>query len=183
MTSLSGPSGPFCPAFPTDIIFEMQRARLSVKKSLLASGGRDTTRVGVLLLASMLISCGGGGGSGDSTSAGGGGSSPLSAAGRFEESNAAVSLSAGWTASDPIFGWSAGAAKQSTVAGALASFTFTGTSVTWIGNRNVSSGIALVKIDGGSATEVDLFARPNEIHTPVITLNGLSAGRHTLTIE
>jgi hypothetical protein len=137
-------------------------------------------RVGILLLAGMLVSCGGGGG-GDSTS-GGGGSSP-SAGGRFEESNAAVSLSAGWTASDPGFGWSGGAARQSTVAGALASFTFSGTSVTWIGNRNTSSGIALVKIDGGSATEVDLFARPNEIRTPVITMKGLSAGRHTLTIE
>ncbi|MFL6581136.1 MAG: hypothetical protein ACJ8G2_10370 [Burkholderiales bacterium] len=155
-----------------------------MKPSLMVSSGRNTTRVGVLLLASMLISCGGGGGgSGDSTSGGGGGGSPPSAAGRFEESNAAVSLSAGWTASDSNFGWSGGAARQSTVTGALASFTFTGTSVTWIGNRNPSSGIALVKIDGGSGTEVDLFARPNEIRTPVITVNGLSAGQHTLTIE
>jgi len=148
------------------------------------SSGRDVRHVGVLLLAGMLVSCGGGGGGsggGDSTS--GGCSSPTSAGARFEESNAAVSLSTGWTASDPTFGWSGGTAKQSTLAGALASLTFTGTSVTWIGNRNVNSGIALVRIDGGSGTEVDLFARPNEIRTPVITLNGLSAGRHTMTIE
>src|SRR3954447_3065484 len=147
------------------------------------SSGRDMKLVGVLVLAGMLVSCGGGGG-GDSTGGGGGGGgSTPSASVRVEESNAAVSLSSGWTASDPIFGWSGGAARQSTVAGAMASFTFTGTSVTWIGNRNVSSGIALVKIDGGSGTEVDLFARPNEIRTPVITVNGLSAGQHTLTIE
>lgn len=67
--------------------------------------------------------------------------------------------------------------------GAQASFTFTGTSVTWIGNRNVRSGIALVKVDGGLGSEVDLFARSEEIHTQIITVNGLSAGRHTLTIE
>jgi len=72
---------------------------------------------------------------------------------------------------------------QSTVPRAQANFTFTGTSVTWIGTRNVSSGIALVKVDGGSGTEVDLFARPEVIHTPIIAVNGLSPGSHTLTIE
>jgi hypothetical protein len=72
---------------------------------------------------------------------------------------------------------------QSAVPGAQASLTFNGTSVRWIGNRNVRSGIALVKVDAGPAIEVDLFARSEEIHTPVITLDGLSAGTHTLTIE
>jgi hypothetical protein len=72
---------------------------------------------------------------------------------------------------------------QSTVAGTTASFTFTGTSVTWIGRRSRGSGIALVRVDGGPGIEVDLFSRPNEIRTPVITLNGLSNGKHTLTIE
>jgi hypothetical protein len=72
---------------------------------------------------------------------------------------------------------------QSTVAGASASVTFTGTSVTWIGRRNRGGGIALVRVDGGPAIEVDLFARPNEIRTNILTLNGLSDGKHTLTIE
>jgi hypothetical protein len=147
-------------------------------------------RVAGLLLAGMLISCGGGGGDGGSTSTSSSGSSGgdtqdtlASAAGRYEESHAAVSLGSGWTQSDPNLGWSAGAARQSTVPGAQAVFTFTGTSVRWIGNRNVRSGIALVKVDAGPAIEVDLFARSEEVHTPVITLNGLSPGRHTLTIE
>jgi hypothetical protein len=152
-------------------------------------------RVASLLMAGMLISCGGGGGgegggSGGSRDTGGTGSSGSSAddtlpsvGGRFEESDPAVSFSAGWTSSDPNLGWSAGAARQSSVAGAQAVFTFTGTSVRWIGNRNVRSGIALVKVDAGRAVEVDLFARSEEVHTPVITFNGLSSGRHTLTIE
>jgi hypothetical protein len=39
-------------------------------------------------------------------------------------------------------------------------------------------------VDGGPGTEVDLFARPNdEIRTPAITIDGLTPGQHTLTIE
>jgi hypothetical protein len=152
-------------------------------------------RVAALLLAGLLISCGGGGDGSDSNASSSSsssssdngsssGSASPSAPGRFEESDAAVSLSAGWMQSDTgSFAWSGGAAEQSTVPGAQAAFTFTGTSVTWIGTRNVSSGIALVKVDGVPVSEVDLFARPEVIHTPILTVNGLSPGNHTLTIE
>ena len=93
-------------------------------------------------------------------------------------------MSAGWTQSKPIAGWSGGKAVQSDVAGATISFTFTGTSVRWIGSRGRGMGIALVKVDDGPAKEVDLFARPNdEIRTPIITFYDLSEGQHTLTIE
>ncbi len=154
-----------------------------------------TWRVASLLLASILISCGGGGGDGGSTSsgsAGTGGSSSgddtqdtlPSAAGRYEESDAAVNLDAGWSQSDAgPFAWSGGAAVQATAPGTHAEFTFTGTSVTWIGTRNDSSGIALVKLDGVPVSEVDLFSRPEVIRTPIITLHGLNPGSHTLAIE
>jgi hypothetical protein len=164
---------------------------------------RYITHVILLLLAAMLVSCGGGGDSssgggagtpGTGNSANNSGSNPgndsggntvtlPSAGARVEESDAAVSLSAGWTRSDSIAGWSGGAAVESTVAGATASFSFTGTSVRWIGRRSRGSGIAMVRVDGGPALEVDLFARPNEVRTNVLTLNGLSDGKHTLTIE
>src|SRR5262249_32815459 len=50
--------------------------------------------------------------------------------------------------------------------------------------RGRNGGIALVRVDGGAAQEVDLFGRPaDEIRTPAITIYGLSAGQHTLTIE
>ncbi|MEX2198387.1 MAG: hypothetical protein WD886_06215 [Burkholderiales bacterium] len=152
-------------------------------------------RVASLLLAGMLISCGGGGGDGGSTSSssggtGGSGSGDVtqdtlaSAAGRYEESDAAVSLGAGWTqsAAGP-FAWSGGAAVQATAPGAQATFRFSGTSVTWIGTRNDRSGIALVKVDGVPVSEVDLFTRAEAIRTPIITLHGLSPGSHTLAIE
>jgi hypothetical protein len=163
---------------------------------------RSTKWVGILLLAGTLVSCGGGGGGGGdnpgATNAGtppsNGGTPPstggnppnnpasVATPGRFEESDAAVSLSGAWTPTDPSFGWSAGTAMQSS-AGATATFTFTGTSVRWIGARNRESGIALVSVDGGKAKRVDLFARPNEIRTPIITLDGLTPRKHTLTIQ
>src|ERR1700741_766784 len=114
---------------------------------------------------------------------GGGGDDIPSAGARVEESDAAVRLSAGWTGSNPRNGWSGGSARQSTVAGATASFTFNGTSVRWIGRRNKDSGIALVRVDGGPARQVDLFSRPNEVRTNVLTIYDLSPGQHTLTIE
>ena len=172
---------------------------------------RCKTWVGILLLAGTLVSCGGGGG-GDSPSTpatnsgatppsnagtppnsgatppNSGGTPPsnpvVSTPGRFEESDAAVSLSAGhWTPTNNKFGWSGGTAMQSSMAGATATFTFTGTSVRWIGARNEDSGVALVSVDGGPGKRVDLFARPNEIRTPIITLDGLTPGTHTLTIQ
>ena len=173
---------------------------------------RYVTRVMVWLLAGLLVSCGGGG-SGDSTSGGsspdtsnggsppsdGGGTPPPSGGGtpppndggvvlpsagaRVEESDPKVILTGAWTPSDSRYGWSGGAARQSTAAGAVASFTFTGTSVRWIGRRSTGSGIAVVKLDGGPGIEVDLYAKPFEVRTPVITLNGLTDGPHTLTIE
>ena len=102
---------------------------------------------------------------------------------RVEESNAAVTFSGAWTRSDSSWGWSGGSALQSTVAGATASITFTGTSIRWIGSRGRGMGIATVSVDAGPPREVNLFARPtDEIHTPIVTINDLSAGQHTLTI-
>ncbi|HET7365226.1 MAG TPA: hypothetical protein VFJ70_16785 [Burkholderiales bacterium] len=159
---------------------------------------RFTTGV-MVLLAAMLVSCGGGGGgAGDSGSGGaaasgsggtgdsasGSAASRASAGMHVEESDPAVTLSGEWTQSNPGFGWSGGSARQSTMAGARASLAFTGTSVTWFGSRGKGMGIALLSVDGGPGVEVDLFANPDdEIHSPAFTVNGLSDGPHTLTID
>ncbi|MEP7067678.1 MAG: hypothetical protein ABI789_00495 [Usitatibacter sp.] len=102
---------------------------------------------------------------------------------RVEETAPGVSFSGAWSRADPSWGWSGGSAMQSTAAGATTSIAFTGTSVRWIGARGRGMGIALVSVDGVMVREVDLFAHPtDEIHTPIVTINDLSAGQHTLTI-
>ncbi|HEU4645426.1 MAG TPA: Ig-like domain-containing protein, partial [Burkholderiales bacterium] len=82
---------------------------------------------------------------------------------RFEESDARVSYSLGWGASQGgWFAWSGGAAAETTVPGARATFNFEGTSATWIGYRSGRSGIARVFLDGVQLADVDLFARTDE---------------------
>jgi len=160
--------------------------------------------VWVLLLAGTLVSCGGGGGDGGSPSGTAPAATqtptptptttstptptptptPAATPGRFEESDVRVTLSPGdWIPADSKFGWSGGTAVRSTVTNATVQFTFSGRWVTWIGERNTDAGIAEVSVDGGPARRVDLFARPQEARTPIVTLHDLSPGQHTLTIR
>ena len=72
---------------------------------------------------------------------------------------------------------------QSSTVGATVSITFTGTSVRWIGSRGRNMGIALVSVDGVMVDEVNLAALPTDaIHTPIVTINDLKRGQHTLKI-
>jgi hypothetical protein len=88
-------------------------------------------------------------------------------------------------------GWSGGTAAFNRSAGAQARFTFTGTSVSWIGFRAHWAGIARVSVDGGPFVEIDLFEPPDandrengEIDQAVVyTASGLPAGTHTLVVE
>ena len=154
-----------------------------------------------LLLAALVISCGGGSdgdpaagassaGAGGTIGAPGGGGEDSNdrtaavAGARIEESNVAVTLSSGWTNANPEYGWSGGAAVQSDVAGATASFTFTGTSVRWLGMRGRNVGQALVRVDGGPPRQLNLWSAPMDlVRAPIITIHDLSDGPHTLTIE
>jgi hypothetical protein len=99
------------------------------------------------------------------------------------EENVGVTFSGPWTQSSATFGWSGGSAMQSSTAGATATITFTGTSIRWLGARGRKMGIALVSVDGGPPREVSTMGKPNDIiHTPIVTIDGLSPGQHTLTI-
>jgi hypothetical protein len=165
------------------------------------------------LLASLLISCGGGGGDGGSGGTGatpsgsgggvtggspGGGGTPgetpptsggssgtLPGPGTWvQESDPAVTFSGGWTSTSSRGGYSGGSGVQSSVAGATATFKFTGTSVRWISARGRDMGYARVSVDGGPAKDVRLHADTGiVIGTPAVTIYDLSDGPHTLTIE
>src|SRR4029077_18753821 len=66
---------------------------------------------------------------------------PPASGARFEETDPSVTFTpnGGWT-QDTSRPWSGGGAAFSTTPGAQATFTFTGTSVTWIGGRGAGNG-------------------------------------------
>ena len=108
---------------------------------------------------------------------------PAQAVRRYEETDPSVSFSAGWS-SDSNWPWSGGSTAFSKIPGAQATFTFTGTSVTWIGYRSTYAGIARVFVDGIYVSDVDLFARAsNELRVPAFTMSGLTNSSHTFTVE
>jgi len=72
---------------------------------------------------------------------------------------------AGWTP-DGSLSWSGGTAAFSTATGARATFTFTGPSVTWIGGRADSTGIARILLDGFPG-RVDTFLKTLEVRVPM----------------
>ena len=84
------------------------------------------------------------------------GGSPATA--RFEEDHAAVSASpaGAWTRIGPaVAAFSGGTAGASNASGATATFTFSGTAVSWLGLKCNACGIATVSIDGGAPVTVD----------------------------
>ncbi len=102
---------------------------------------------------------------------------------RYEETDPSVSFSAGWIQDRQSFAWSGGNAMESMTPGAQATFTFVGTSATWIGMRGPDSGIARVFVDGVFVSEVDMFAWSYEIRVPVFSVSRLANSSHRLTIE
>jgi hypothetical protein len=108
---------------------------------------------------------------------------------RVEDSDAAIGYTGTWVTdlNDAWSGTSAnygsGSTARSAVAGSRATFTFTGTSVTWIGTRGPDRGIARVYLDGVLAAELDTYATPKQLYAPLYSAQGLSPGSHTLAIE
>jgi hypothetical protein len=117
---------------------------------------------------------------------------------RFEDSSPSVVYTAcptcapstGWTLWHTDKAWSgtsplkkSGTASLSSTAGARAEFTFTGTSVTWIGFRGPGAGMADVSLDGASLGRVDLYAATEQLRAPVFTAANLVDGTHKLRID
>jgi hypothetical protein len=125
---------------------------------------------------------------------------PAATISRLQETDPSVTYTSGWVQDNPVVtfvpgfttgqtqgsslrAWSAGAAALSTAPGAQATFTFTGTAISWIGARGTQSGIARVSLDGAFVTEVDLYSPTEQIQAAVFTATGLADATHTLMIE
>jgi hypothetical protein len=108
---------------------------------------------------------------------------PPTSGARFEETDPSVNFTpnGGWS-QDTSRPWSGGGAAFSTTPGAQATFTFTGTSVTWIGGRATGTGIARVSLDGVVLRDVDTYSKTEEVRVSMFTASGLANTSHTLTI-
>ena len=101
---------------------------------------------------------------------------------RAEQDDPAVTYAGAWTQdANPLH--SGGRALMAVDAGAQATFHFSGGAVSWIGYRDVSSGIAGVILDGSLRAEIDTYAATPAAQTVLYTLSGLPPGDHTLTLE
>jgi len=101
---------------------------------------------------------------------------------RFEETSPSVTYTSGWTQGDTLRSWSGGTAAVSSSTGAVATFSFTGPSVSWIGARGPQTGVARVSLDGVVVRDVDTFSHSEEIRVPIFEAVDLANTSHTLTI-
>jgi VCBS repeat-containing protein len=103
---------------------------------------------------------------------------------RRQETDPAIGYTGGWSLGNRDQPYSEGTAAESATQGDQATFTFTGTSVSWIGFRGPQTGIARITLDGNVVTDsFDTFSSTEAPQSTVFTMSGLAAGSHTLTIE
>jgi hypothetical protein len=108
--------------------------------------------------------------------------------GAYEESVATYAGSRGaWNTSGPEIGtFSGGRILHSRTAGSTATFSFTGTALSWVGVKCNVCGIATVSIDGGAPTTVDTAgpAAPGSLTSEaVFSVSGLAPGEHIIVIS
>ena len=105
---------------------------------------------------------------------------------RYEERDPSITYVGAWHMHNDARVWTEGATATSNETGATATFSFTGTSVSWIGCRKSSAGgTARVILDGVVVQQVNLHeSYPIEgYQKTVFRADGLSNGPHTLTVE
>jgi len=104
---------------------------------------------------------------------------------RFEDTDWSIAYSGWWNPTNRNHAWTQGtiAASNTSSPGSRATFTFIGTSVSWISRRSPGDAIARVYLDGAFVTDVDNYAPTLGLQDTVFAASGLAYGSHTLTIE
>jgi hypothetical protein len=110
----------------------------------------------------------------------------------WQDTNPELKYSANWIKSSQSFPWSGSGvsnlpelpvtAHETQTAGENVTVPFRGTGINVIGYRGPDAGIAQFQMDGGAATEVDMYS-PTATYQPVVfTVAGMTDGNHTLTV-
>lgn len=105
---------------------------------------------------------------------------------RYEDYDPSITYTGTWTHDNSARVWSEGVASTSNQTGATATFSFTGTSVSWIGcEKDSAAGVADIYLDGAFVKQVKLFqAYPIEgYQMTIFRADGLTNGPHTLMIQ
>jgi hypothetical protein len=99
----------------------------------------------------------------------------------YSERSGAIRYRGAW-GDAPFAGYNGGNVAWSRTPGASATFTFTGSSVSWIGPEGPTRGLALVLLDGRAIARIDLW-RSSFVERAVLFSRAFhTTGRHTLTI-
>lgn len=98
-----------------------------------------------------------------------------------QETSGAITYSGPW-ASVRYGGYAGGAAKWTRSAGAKATFSFSGTGISWIGPSGPTRGSARVYVDGVLRATVSAYASRFTARSALFAIS-LPSGRHSLTIE
>ena len=101
---------------------------------------------------------------------------------RYAETSSKITYTGRWRSAGHR-GYAGDAAAYATKAGATASFTFRGSTVTWYGPVGPTRGQARVLIDGKVVKTVNLHARSFTARQAVFSKSWSSAGSHTLVIQ
>jgi len=105
---------------------------------------------------------------------------------RYEEYEKSIAYSGVWTPDNQARVWSEGETATSNVPGSTATFTFTGTSVSWIGcEKGSAGGNADILVDGAFVKSVRLSQTyPIEgYQMTIFRQDGLSNAQHTITVK
>ena len=100
----------------------------------------------------------------------------------YNEHNPAITYTGTW-ADAPFPDYGGGNVAWSKTAGATASLTFTGTSVTWFGPKGPTRGRAAILVDGVEVARVSLWQGRFVPHVAIYRHTFATAGTHTITIR
>lgn len=101
---------------------------------------------------------------------------------RFSEKSASIAYAGTWKSAS-YWRYAGAAVKYATEAGAKATFTFTGSRVTWYGPVGPTRGGARILIDGAYVKTVSLYSSSFTARKAVFSKSWSASGQHTLVIQ
>lgn len=100
----------------------------------------------------------------------------------FDESSQALDWSGGWGLAE-FASYNGGRVRYAIGTGATVWFTFSGTSITWIGPKGPTRGQANVYLDEELVATVDVYASRYRARAEIFSTTFARSGTHTITIE